>query len=333
LIRLGYTDEANAFMRWIDQRCTEPDFDGRFQVMYGIDGRHDLPETELDHFSGYENSRPVRIGNAAHDQLQLDIYGALLDAVYLSNKYGEPISHDSWMSLTRTLNWLTENWKSPDEGIWEVRGGRRQFLHSRVMCWVAFDRALRLAWRRSLPCPFERWTKVRDEIHQSIFNAFWDKDRGAFMQYAGGNTLDAAALMMPMLKIVSPRDPRWLSTLQAIGEDLAMDSLVRRYRTEDADFDGLPGDEGCFLPCTFWYVECLALAGETAKARLYFEKALGYANHLGLFSEELGLSGEHLGNYPQALTHLSLISAAFALDNALAGDSARSHHAPRSATA
>jgi GH15 family glucan-1,4-alpha-glucosidase len=317
LIRLGYTEEAAAFMRWIEARCGELNPDGSLQVMYGIDGRHDLTESALPNLEGYRGSSPVRIGNGAYDQLQLDIYGELMDSVYLYNKYGEPISHDLWVNLVRLIDWVCANWKRPDEGIWEVRGGRRHFLYSRLMCWVAIDRALRLAHKRSFPAPLERWYKVRDGIYMDILEKFWNTKLRAFTQQPRSRTLDASALLMPLVKFIGPTDPRWLSTLAGIERTLVDDSLVYRYRIGDAAPDGLAGEEGTFNMCSFWYVECLSRAGDLRKARFFFEKALGYANHLGLFSEELGAKGEHLGNYPQAFTHLALISAAHNLDKRL----------------
>ena len=316
LIRLGYTEEAGQFMRWIEDRCMDLDPDGSLQIVYGLDGRKELPEIELTHLEGYRGSRPVRIGNAAYSQLQLDIYGELLDSVYLYNKYGEPISYQLWENLVRLVDWVTERWHLPDEGIWEVRSGRQEFLYSRVMCWVAVDRGIRLADRRSFPYPFDRWRTVRDEIYRDIMTNFWDSRRRTFVQHRGSTALDASHLLMPMVKFLSPTDPRWLSTLCAISEDLVDDSLVYRYRT-DVTKDGLEGDEGTFTMCSFWYAEVLARAGDVQEARFLFEKMLGYANHLGLYAEEIGPHGEHLGNFPQAFTHLALISAAYAIDRKL----------------
>jgi GH15 family glucan-1,4-alpha-glucosidase len=222
------------------------------------------------------------------------------------------------------MNWVTENWEQPDEGIWEVRGGRRHFLHSRLMCWVALDRALRLARKRSLPAPFPHWAETRDAIYHDIHTNFWDPVAQTFVQSKGATSLDAACLLMPLMRFISPTDPRWLSTLKAVGERLVDDSLVRRY--EDESVDGLEGAEGSFNMCSFWYVECLARAGDLAQARFLFEKMLGYANHLGLYAEELGPSGEHLGNFPQAFTHLALISAAHYLNRALSAQERSGTH-------
>jgi GH15 family glucan-1,4-alpha-glucosidase len=317
LMRLGYTEEAAKFMKWVEARCSEPNPDGSLQIMYGLDGRHELPEEILSHLAGYEGSRPVRIGNAAYDQLQLDIYGELMDSVYLYNKYGEPIHHDLWTDLVRLVDWVCDHWRRPDEGIWEVRGGRKEFLYSRVMCWVAVDRATRLSMKRSFPAPLSRWIQVRDRIYRDVFKHFWNDEMQAFTQHRGSKTVDAAALAMPLMKFISPTDARWCSTLSTIEEVLVDDSLVHRYRIGDAAPDGLEGTEGTLCICSFWFVECLARAGDLQKARFYFEKMLGYANHLGLYAEELGPRGEHLGNFPQAFTHLALISAAHYLDRAL----------------
>ena len=317
LMRLGYTQEAAAFMQWIMARVQELKPDGSLQIMYGLDGRHDLPEETLPHLEGYMGSRPVRIGNAAHVHLQLDIYGELLDSVYLYDKYGSPIPHDGWMNVIRLVDWVAAHWREKDESIWEVRGGRQEFLYSRVMCWVAIDRAIRLANKRSFPAPLSRWYEVRDTIYRDIYDRFWDASRRAFVQHPGASTLDASSLLMPLVRFISPTDPRWVSTLRAIERELVTDSLVYRYRLDDRFSDGLTGQEGTFSMCSFWYVECLSRLGDLPKARFFFEKMLGYANHLGLYGEELGPQADHLGNFPQAFTHLALISAAYDLDRRL----------------
>lgn len=319
LLRLGFTGEARDFMRWIEARCEELAPDGSLQIMYGIDGRHRLDEEILEHFAGYRGSRPVRIGNGAYDQLQLDIYGELMDSVYLYDKYGETISHDMWRNLRRLIDWVCKHWQSADEGIWEVRGGRQHFLYSRLMCWVAVDRAVRLAWKRSLPAPLDQWIAVRNAIHHEIHERFWNEERRAFVQTRDGQAVDASVLLMPLMRFIGPTDPRWRSTLAAVEKELVSDSLVYRYQGPVAAPDGLEGREGTFTMCSFWYVECLARAGELGKARLAFDKMLGFANHVGLYAEELGPAGEHLGNFPQAFTHLGLISAAHFLDRALSG--------------
>ncbi len=321
LLRIGFTEEAEAFMRWLEARCQNANPDGSLQLMYGIDGRSDLTEETLDHLEGYRGSRPVRIGNGAYDQLQLDIYGELMDAVYLYNKYGSPISYDLWTHLRELINWVCDNWRRDDEGIWEVRGGRRHFVYSRLMCWVAVDRGLRLATKRSFPADSERWLRVRDRIYEDIMKRGWSPERKAFVQAYGEDTLDASNLIMPLVFFLSPNDPRMLSTLDAINRSprdggLVSNSLVYRYDVEKSS-DGLTGDEGTFSLCTFWLVEALTRAGRVDEARFIFEQMLGYANHLGLYAEEIGHSGEALGNFPQAFTHLTLISAAFNLDRAL----------------
>lgn len=315
-MKLGYTKEAGAFMQWMEKLCQDVKGHNRLGIMYSLDGRRQLEEFTLDNFEGYRKSTPVRIGNDAYGQLQLDIYGELIDAVYLYNKKGEPISYDFWKDLERQVSWLSKNWNQPDEGIWEVRGGKKNFLYSRLQSWVALDRAIKIAENRSFPFP-ETWKKERDKIFKNIYSEFWDKEKKAFMQYPGSSTVDASTLLMPLVRFISPKDPKWLSTLKRIDEELVSDSLVYRYNTSLAASDGFLSHEGTFSMCTFWYVECLSRAGELEKARFYFEKMLGYANHLGLYSEQLGFEGEHLGNFPQAFTHLGLISAACNLDEQL----------------
>ncbi|MGA9532405.1 MAG: glycoside hydrolase family 15 protein, partial [Anaerolineales bacterium] len=316
LIRLGYTQEASAFMDWIKRRSHDLNPDGSLQTVYAIDGTKELTEQVLDHLEGYRGSRPVRIGNAAYNQLQTDIYGELMDSVYLYNKYGDMISNDLWVELVRLIEWVCDHWQEPDQGIWEVRGGKHEFLYSRLMSWVALDRGLRLAAKRSFPAPTERWSTVRDSIYQDIYTSFWDDEQHAFVQYKGSKALDASSLLMPLVRFVSPTDPRWLAHMEAIDRNLVHDSLVYRYNLADTH-DGLAGNEGTFSMCSFWYVECLSRSGDLHKARFFFEKMLGYANHLGLYAEELGPRGEHLGNFPQAFTHLALISAAYDLNRRL----------------
>lgn len=318
-MRLGFVEEARAFTHWLRDRLHDDAQRGPLQVMYHPDGRQELDEEVLDSLRGYKNSRPVRIGNAAYQQLQLDIYGELMDAVYLANKYGDGISYAGWQNMQRILDWLARNWSRPDEGIWEVRGGAREFLHSRLMCWVAFDRMIRLSEKRSLAAPVQKWLEIRDEIYEDIHTNFWDEDLQSFVQYKGAKAVDASALLMPLLRFISPSDRRWTSTMNAIEKYLTEDALVYRYNNIDAPVDGLRGDEGSFIACSFWFIECLARTHQVDKARLLFDKILGYANHLGLYSEQLGSSGEHLGNFPQAFTHLALISAATYLDRALSG--------------
>jgi GH15 family glucan-1,4-alpha-glucosidase len=318
LLNLGYSNELRAFARFLE-RCLQsatPNGSGPLQVLYGIDGRTHIPEETLDHLEGYRGSAPVRIGNDASRQLQLDIYGEIIDAAYLLDHHTKEMHYDVWRKLAATADWLCENWDQPDEGIWETRGGRQRFTHSRLMCWVGLDRAIRIAHGRGFPGDVERWRSVRDEIFHRIMQRCWSDSRQAFVQHERSEMLDASVLLMPLVGFISPTDPRWLSTLDAITAGLVADSLVRRY-DPGASPDGLDGDEGTFSICSFWYVEALARAGRLTQARLAFEKMLTYANHLGLYSEEIGPSGELLGNFPQAFTHLSLISAALSLDRQL----------------
>jgi GH15 family glucan-1,4-alpha-glucosidase len=322
LLRLGFAAEASEFMAWLTDRVCRDGArqHGPLQVLYPIDGRGGVTEQLLDHFEGYRGSAPVRIGNCAANQLQLDIYGELVDSIYLYNKYGTPISCDAWDELSRIVDWVSEHWDQADEGIWETRGGRKQFTSSRLMCWVALERALRMATQRGLPANREQWTRERDRIYGQIMSRGWHEHRGAFVQHCHSDVLDASLLLMPLVKFVAPTDPRWVSTLDAISDELVSDSLVHRYNPE-ASPDGLAGQEGTFSACTFWYVEALARAGRLAEACLVFEKMLTYANHLGLYAEQIGRTGEQLGNFPQALTHLALMSAAVNLDRQLEGRS------------
>ncbi|MGX9865223.1 glycoside hydrolase family 15 protein [Pseudomonas moraviensis] len=320
-MRLGFVDEANHYMQWLRGRvsdcCGKP---MKLNILYAIDGQQELPETELTHLAGHGGARPVRIGNGAYEQVQLDIFGELMDAVYLVNKYGDAISHEGWRHVGEVVDQVCENWQTEDVGIWEMRGETHHFLHSRLMCWVALDRAIRLASKRSLPAPFARWDQTRQAIYTDIWDNFWDEERGHFVQYKGGTALDGSMLLMPLVRFVSAKDPRWLSTLEAIEKTLVRDGMVYRYRNEDANIDGLNGTEGAFAACSFWYVECLARAGQVEKAHLEFEQLLRYANPLGLYAEEFDSHGRHLGNTPQALTHLALISAASFLDRKLSGE-------------
>jgi GH15 family glucan-1,4-alpha-glucosidase len=315
LLGLGYTDEAAAFGRWLADRASERagDGSGPLKIMYRIDGSPDLDEEVLDHLEGYRGSGPVRIGNGASDQLQLDIYGEAMDSVDIADRRGITVTHEGWTHLSRILDWLCDNWDRPDEGIWETRGGQKHFVYGRVMSWVAMDRGLRLSERRGRPADVERWRDARDQIYTQIMEKGWSKERAAFVQHYGSDVLDASNLLMPLVGFVAPRDPMWLSTLDAMDDELVSDSLVYRY-DPSASPDGLRGSEGTFSICTFWYVDALARSGHLEQARLTFEKMLTYANHVGLFSEEIGPTGEQLGNFPQAFTHLSLINAAMNLD-------------------
>jgi GH15 family glucan-1,4-alpha-glucosidase len=318
LLGLGYVEEAAAFGMWLRDRAEEQagNVSGPLKIMYRVDGSSDLVEETLDHFEGWRGSRPVRIGNGAADQLQLDIYGEAADALFLADSSGLAPGYQGWTSLASMVDWLCEHWDQPDEGIWETRGGRRDFTYGRFQAWVAFDRAIRMAANRGWPANVERWTSERDQVYRQIMERGWNAKAGAFTQHYATEVLDSALLMMPQQGFVSPNDPMWQSTLAAMERELVSDSLVYRYNPS-ASPDGLAGDEGTFSLCTFWYVGALAQAGRLDEARLTFEKMHTYANHLGLYSEEIGSTGEQLGNFPQAFSHLSLISAAVNLDRQL----------------
>lgn len=312
-LKLGFMDEATAFLKWIQKQCTN----GRLQLMYAVDGQTNLQEYFLEHWEGYKGSRPVRIGNQAHTQFQLDVYGELLDTIYLFNGYGGEISFGFWQEIAAQVEVVTQRWKEPDHGIWEIRNDKREFLYSRLMSWVAMDRAIKIAESRSFPYEKEKWETVRDEIFLSIYNDFWNEDVQAFVQYKGSTAIDASALMMPLRNFISPAESKWAKTMDAIARELRTDVLIYRYNNKLTNVDGLDDQEGTFTMCSFWYVECLAKGGHVEEARELFEKLLSYTNHLGLFSEEIGARGEQLGNYPQAFTHLGLISAAMTLNELL----------------
>ena len=315
LLGLGHVEEAAAYADWLRARISERagDQSGPLKIMYRVDGSSDLTEETLDHFEGYRGSRPVRIGNGAADQLQLDIYGELMDSLYLADSHGQQVGYDGWTEVVHVLDWLCEHWDQPEEGIWETRGGRQDFTYGRFQSWVAFDRAIRIAQKRGRPGDVLRWTTERDLVYHQIMDRGWNPKRRSFVQHYGSDVLDASLLLMPLMGFVSPRDPRWLSTLDAMDEVLVSDSLVYRYDPSAAP-DGLQGREGTFSLCTFWYVDALARSGRLEQARLTFRKMHTYANHLGLYSEEIGLTGEQLGNFPQAFSHLALINAAINLD-------------------
>ncbi len=330
LIRIGFTDEAKGFMSWLEARCQELGEGGSLKVMYRIDGKLDLEEVHLDHWQGYKGSGPVRIGNGAFDQRQLDICGELMDSVYLYDKYGDLISHDFWTHLRYLTNWVCDHWQSKDQGIWESRGGAKNHVYSRLMCWVAVDRALRIAEHRSFPAERSRWQTVRDQIYEEILDKGWDEDRQAFVQAYGVQDLDAGCLIMPLVFFMAPNDPKMLKTIEAVRKSprdggLTANSLVYRYNplnSSNESSDGLTGEEGTFNLCTFWLVEALTRAGSANSrlledARRIFEEMLTYANHVGLYAEETGTSGEALGNFPQAFTHIALISATWNLSEAL----------------
>jgi GH15 family glucan-1,4-alpha-glucosidase len=318
LLSLGYVEEAAAFGGWLRERAEEQagSASGPLKIMYRVDGTSDLVEETLEHFEGWRGSRPVRIGNGAADQLQLDIYGEAMDSLYLADSSGLQAGHRGWTNLARIIDWLCEHWDQPDEGIWETRGGRKNFTYGRFQAWVALDRAIRMATARGRPASIGRWTEARDQIYAQIMEKGWNPKVGAFTQHYDTEVLDSSLLMMPLQGFIAPRDPMWLSTLKAMDRELVSDSLVYRYNPS-ASPDGLAGDEGTFSLCTFWYVDALARAGRLEDARLVFEKMHTYANHLGLFSEEIDATGGQLGNFPQAFSHLSLISAAVNLDRQL----------------
>jgi len=318
LLGLGYLEEAAAFGAWLKDRTLEQagNSSGPLKIMYRVDGTSDLVEESLEHFEGWRGSRPVRIGNGAADQLQLDIYGEAADAFYHADTGDLQIAYQGWTAVSDIMDWLCEHWDQPDEGIWETRGGRKNFTYARVQTWIALDRAIRLAQHRGRPGDIARWMKERDAVYQQIMDRGWNPKVGAFTQHYDTEVLDSSLLTMPLQGFISPRDPRWLSTLAAMDRELVSDSLVYRYNPS-ASPDGLKGDEGTFSLCTFWYVDALARSGRLDDARLTFEKMHTYANHLGLYSEEIGSTGEQLGNFPQAFSHLSLISAAVNLDRQL----------------
>jgi GH15 family glucan-1,4-alpha-glucosidase len=317
LLGLGYVEEAAGFLQWLRDRVTEAgagDGSGPLKIMYRVDGSSDLTEETLTHWEGYRGSYPVRVGNDASSQLQLDIYGEALDSIHLADQRGLQMGYEGWLKLTDLMSWLVENWDRPEEGIWETRGGRQDFTYGRFMSWVAFDRAIRLAEEHGRPADLDRWVQERDRVYRQIMDRGWDPKRKAFIQAYGTETLDASLLLMPLLGFVSPMEPRWTSTLDAMTETLVSDSLVYRY-DPNASPDGLRGSEGTFSLCTFFYVDALARAGRLDEARLTFEKMFTYGNHLGLYSEEIGQTGEQLGNFPQAFSHLALINAAINLDS------------------
>lgn len=312
-LRLGFTEEAEHFYRWVGARIMASDRANPLQILYALDGDAAGDEQELTHLAGYADSRPVRIGNAASEQTQLDIFGELLDSAYLANKYGPAIPHEGWRHVCGLVEHVISHWQEADAGIWEMRSAPRHFLHSRVMCWVALDRAIRLAKKRSLPAPLVAWAEARDAIVDDVWTNFRHPEHGYFVQERGGTALDAALMMLPLVRFVSSTDPVWLKTLEAIGTQLCDDGLVYRYRSDD----GLSGREGAFTTCTFWYAECLARAGRLDDAQMILAKGIAYGNDLGLFAEETDVRGLALGNFPQALTHLSFISAAHFLDRKL----------------
>jgi len=313
---LGFEDEANAFTDWLQAVFLKLDPDKPAQPMYTIHGDFDMPEITLDHLDGYRQSRPVRIGNGAAKQVQMDVFGELLDALFLLVQH-RGLYYRGWAQLTRTMDWLSKNWQTLDKGIWEVRGGDRAFLHSRVMCWVAFDRALRVVQNQGLPASVEEWRNARDAIYKEIMEQGWNEQKQSFVQYYGSDAVDASALLISLTGFTAPTDPRLLKTLDRIQKELTHAPHVYRYRIDQAADDGLKGTEGTFSICSFWFVEALTRARRLEEARDYLEQMFTYANHLGLYSEEVAPTGEALGNFPQAFTHLALIRACYFLNQAL----------------
>ena len=310
-MRLGFLEESQKFMNWIEDRIDiDLSDEVELQIMYTIDGSKELEEKEID-LEGYKKSSPVRIGNAATEQIQLDIFGELMDTIYLFDKYGEPISFTFWGKLEKLLEFVCKNWQSKDHGIWEVRETKRHYLYTRVMCWVALDRAVRLVRKRSFPTDLEKWIKNKNLIYKDIQENFWNDDLQSFVHFKGASTVDCSMLIMPLVRIISPYDEKWTKTMKLIEEQLVSDVLI--YRNMHDEIPKNNPDEGAFLIGSFWYIECLARGGQVEKASHYFEKLVGYGNHVNLFSEEMSLSGMHLGNFPQAFTHLGLISAAYNL--------------------
>lgn len=327
LLGMGFTDEAVAFAGWLRDRVHEQrgGATGPLNIMYRVDGSSDLSEEVLSHWEGYRGSAPVRIGNGAADQLQLDIYGEAMDSLFFADEHGIELGHQGWLAVSDLIEWIADHWDQPEEGIWETRGGRKSFTYGRVMSWVALDRAVRLAGRRGRPGPLDRWARQRNAIYDQVMTRGWNPERQAFVQHYDDRVLDSSLLRMSSVGFVVPSDPMWLSTLDAMRDELVTDSLVYRY-DPSASPDGLRGSEGTFSLCTFTYVDALARAGRVTEARLVFEKMLTYGNHLGLYSEEIGLTGEQIGNFPQAFTHLALIDAAITLDRQL--DAAAAGHLP-----
>ena len=302
----GYLEEGIAFRDYLLRVATgDP---SKLQIMYGIGGERRLTEYELDEFPGYEGSRPVRVGNAAADQFQLDVYGEVAMVSHMAIEAGQAVEKwDRWVNVVEHVQSI---WREPDEGIWEVRGPRRHFTQSKVMAWVVFDRAVKLAERFDLEGDVESWKRTREEIHAEVCEKGYDADRGTFTQYYGSEELDAAVLVIPLTGFLPPTDERVVSTVDAVRRELARDALLSRYSTGHTD-DGLPGDEGQFLACSFWLVGALALTGRLDEARALYERLLGLTNDVGLLSEEYDVVRKRqVGNFPQAFSHLGIINAA-----------------------
>lgn len=310
LMEAGYRNEATAWSDWLLRAVAgNPE---QLQMLYGVAGERRLTEIELPHLDGYENSRPVRIGNAATEQFQLDVYGEIMDAMHLKRRIGLRLSEDAWPLQRNLVSFVVENWSEPDEGIWEIRGPRRHFTHSKMMAWVALDRAVKSIEDFGLAGDLDRWRAVRQEIHDEVCDRGYDHRRGVFTQYYGSEGLDAGLLMMPLVGFLPVDDPRVSRTIMAIRDELTADGLVHRYNPEhSADVDGLPPGEGAFLPCSFWLVDCLHLLGRHDEARARFERLLALRTPLGLLSEEYDCRAARLiGNFPQAFSHVALINSA-----------------------
>ncbi len=311
MLSAGYQDEALAWREWLVRAVAgDP---GEVQIMYGLAGERRIEEYELEWLPGFAESRPVRIGNAASAQRQLDVYGEVLDAAYQTRVSGAKSSPESWALIRHLLAWLEDGWRETDAGIWEVRGPNRHFTHSKVMAWVAFDRAVRMHEEFGYDGTVERWRELRDEIKAQVLTEGWSERKQAFTQFYGGDELDASLLMMPLVGFLPATDPRVVSTVQAIQRELSVDGLLLRYRDEER-VDGLPPGEGVFLACSFWLVEVLVLQDRHDEARALFERLLALRNDVGLLAEEYDPAARHqLGNFPQAFTHLALVEAAIAL--------------------
>jgi GH15 family glucan-1,4-alpha-glucosidase len=321
LLEGGYVEEALAFGRWA-LRAGAGDA-SKLQIMYGTDGRRHLDELELDWLPGYEGSRPVRVGNAAARQFQLDVYGEVAGVAYVTSRVTGRVDRQRWQPVRALAEYLEEAWQEPDDGIWEVRGPRRHFVQSKVMAWLAFDCAVRLVEQFELEAPLERWKSVRDRIHADVCDKGYDPKRRTFTQYYGSQELDSAVLMIPIVGFLPGTDERVTGTIDALRDELGHDGFVSRYSTAATD-DGLPGSEGQFLACSFWLVTALALNGRRDDARRLFERLLSLGNDLGLFSEEYDVSHRRLiGNFPQAFTHLTLVQAAKTLATPSADVAAR----------
>jgi GH15 family glucan-1,4-alpha-glucosidase len=316
LLALGFTEEAEAFIGWLKGCLNRLQEGGELQPVYTIHGHREMPEITLDHLEGYRQSSPVRIGNGAGSQRQLDIYGELMDVLFVYSRH-RGLTYESWLHICQQLEWLSQHWQEADEGIWEVRGGTRHFLHSRVMCWVAFDRAVRIARECGLPAPLDEWEKISTRIYRDIMDKGWNERTQSFIQYYGGEAIDASALLLALTGFVEARDPRMKATIERIQRELTHMPHVYRYDVNKAASDGLEGHEGTFNICSFWLVETLARAGRLEEARLSLEHMLTYANHVGLYAEEIASTGEALGNFPQAFTHLALIRACLRVDEAM----------------